>query len=140
MPSAQALRQDVPHPGRFPEPDGDWTALTHQAAAALGDKATAAAPHLVVDEGQDLSPGFHGLVRLAASSVTVFADECRRLTETNSTLTEITGALGCSTQGVGITGHRSTREIASLAEQFPVGDPDPRCRSAAGPCPSSATA
>ncbi|MFQ6851380.1 hypothetical protein AAIB46_10840 [Streptomyces sp. 35M1] len=39
-------------------------------------------PRRVVDEGQDLSPGFHRLVRIAAVSVTVFADECQRLTET----------------------------------------------------------
>lgn len=35
----------------------------------------ATTPHLVVDEGQDLSPGFYRLVRIAAASVTVFADE-----------------------------------------------------------------
>ncbi|MBL1101593.1 AAA family ATPase [Streptomyces coffeae] len=96
----------------------DWTALTHQAAATLGEN-EAAAPHLVVDEGQDLSPGFYRLARLAAASVTVFADECQRLTETNSTLTEITDALGRSTGRGEIAGnHRNSREIASLAEHF----------------------
>ena len=99
----------------------DWAALTHEAAATLGED-EAATPHLVVDEGQDLSPGFYRLVRLAAASVTVFADECQRLTDTNSTLTEITDALGRSTQRVEVSGnHRNTREIASLAEHFRTG-------------------
>ncbi|MGW7509379.1 AAA family ATPase [Streptomyces massasporeus] len=103
----------------------DWTALTHQAATSLG-AGEADVPHLVVDEGQDLSPGFYRLVRLAAASVTVFADECQRLTETNSTLTEITGALGRSTGRVEVSGnHRNTREIASLAEHFRTGGPQP---------------
>ncbi|KRV50218.1 hypothetical protein AQ490_13940 [Wenjunlia vitaminophila] len=103
----------------------DWTTLTHQAAATVGEN-EATAPHLVVDEGQDLSPGFYRLVRLVAASVTVFADECQRLTETNSTLTEITEALGRSTGRVEIAGnHRNTREIASLAEHFRTGGGNP---------------
>ncbi|MGW2433708.1 AAA family ATPase [Streptomyces sp. NPDC001640] len=103
----------------------DWTALTHQAAATLGEN-EGATPHLVIDEGQDLSPGFYRLVRLAAASVTVFADECQRLTETNSTLTEITDAFGRSTGRAEITGnHRNTREIASLAEHFRTGGTRP---------------
>ncbi|MER6596900.1 hypothetical protein [Streptomyces parvus] len=36
----------------------------------------ATTPRLAVDEGQDLSPGFYRLVRIAAASVTVFVDEC----------------------------------------------------------------
>jgi superfamily I DNA/RNA helicase len=99
----------------------DWAALTHRAADALGED-EAVIPHLVVDEGQDLSPGFYQLARIAAASVTVFADECQRLTETNSTLTEIADALGRSTARADISGnHRSTREIASLAEHFRAG-------------------
>ncbi|MET9145250.1 hypothetical protein [Streptomyces sp. NPDC004042] len=113
----------------------DWAALTGQAAASLGDN-EAATPHLVVDEGQDLSPGFYRMARLAAASVTVFADECQRLTETNSTLTEITDALGRSTGRGEISGnHRNTREIASLAEHFRTGGrrPDIPFRSGALP-------
>ncbi|MET7712966.1 hypothetical protein [Streptomyces sp. NPDC005407] len=101
----------------------DWTDLVHRAAATFGD-GDPATPHLVVDEGQDLPPGFYSLARLAAASVTVFADECQRLTETNSTLTEITTALGRATGRVEITGnHRNTREVATLAEHFRAGGP-----------------
>ncbi|MFH8414675.1 AAA family ATPase [Streptomyces collinus] len=113
----------------------DWTTLTGLAAEKLGAD-DSAAPHLVVDEGQDLSPGFYRLVRIAAASVTVFADECQRLTETNSTLTEITTALGRSTSRAEVGGnHRNTREIAALAERFRAGGtrPEPPFRS--GPLP-----
>ncbi|WP_411576320.1 hypothetical protein [Streptomyces mutabilis] len=95
----------------------DWTALTGQ-TGTLGTY-DATMPHLVVDEGQDLSPGFYRLVRIAAVSVTVFADECQRLTETNSTLNEITADLGRFTGRVEIArNHRNSREITSLAEHF----------------------
>ncbi|MFJ9109920.1 hypothetical protein [Streptomyces sp. NPDC102283] len=98
----------------------DWTAFTGQAARKLGtDDATM--PHLVVDERQDLSPGFDRLVRIATVSVTVFADGCQRLTETNSTLNEITDVLGRITGRVEIArNHRDSREIASLAEHFRI--------------------
>ncbi|MFE0919320.1 AAA family ATPase [Streptomyces nigra] len=103
----------------------DWAALTQDAAAALGENEEDT-PHLVIDEGQDLSPGFYRMARLAAASVTVFADECQRLTDTNSTLTEIADALGRSTQRVAITGnHRNSREIVSLAEHFRTGGARP---------------
>lgn len=96
----------------------DWMALMRLAALTLGES-DAAAPHLVIDEGQDLPPGFYQLVRLVAGSVTVFADECQRLTETNSTLGELTNALGRSTGCLEVGGnHRNTREIASLADHF----------------------
>ncbi|GGZ88282.1 hypothetical protein GCM10010389_28200 [Streptomyces echinoruber] len=113
----------------------DWTALIHRAAATFGgdDPAT---PHLVVDEGQDLPPEFYRLIRLAAASVTVFADECQRLTETNSTLAEITGALGRATGRAGIAGnHRNTREIASLAEHFRTGGSAPEMPFRSGTLP-----
>jgi superfamily I DNA/RNA helicase len=114
----------------------DWTALTHRAADTLGET-DASAPHLVIDEGQDLPPGFYRLGRLAAASVTVFADECQRLTETNSTLAEITDALGRSTEHVEVTGnHRNTREIASLAEFFRTGGPVPDMPARNGSLPA----
>ncbi|KUN22128.1 hypothetical protein AQJ23_29215 [Streptomyces antibioticus] len=113
----------------------DWTELTRRAAATLGED-DAATPHLVIDEGQDLPQGFYRLVRLAAASVTVFADECQRLTETNSTLAEITDALGRSTARVEITGnHRNTREIASLAEHFRTGGSRPEIPLRSGALP-----
>ncbi|MFI0718297.1 hypothetical protein [Streptomyces sp. NPDC021224] len=112
----------------------DWAALTHRAAGTFA--ADASPPHLVIDEGQDLPPGFFRLARLAAASVTVFADECQRLTETNSTLAEITNALGRSTGRVEVVGnHRNSREIASLAEHFRTGGPVPEMPAHSGSLP-----
>lgn len=114
----------------------DWTTLTHWTAATLGEDG-AATPHLVVDEGQDLPPGFYRLARLTAASVTVFADECQRLTETNSTLTEIAAGLGRSAGRVDVAGnHRNTREIASLAEHFRTGGPVSDMPVRSGPLPA----
>lgn len=113
----------------------DWTALTHRAADTVAET-DASPPHLVIDEGQDLPPGFFRLARLAAASVTVFADECQRLTETNSTLVEITDALGRSTGRVEVVGnHRNSREIASLAEHFRTGGPVPEMPVRGGSLP-----
>ncbi|MCB8905779.1 MULTISPECIES: AAA family ATPase [unclassified Streptomyces] len=113
----------------------DWSALIHRAAAGFGD-GDLATPHLVVDEGQDLPPGFYQLARLLGTTVTVFADECQRLTETNSTLTEITTALGRSTERVAIVGnHRNTREIAALAEHFRTGGTRPETPGRSGRLP-----
>ncbi|MCX5314784.1 AAA family ATPase [Streptomyces sp. NBC_00154] len=112
----------------------DWTALTRRAADTFGEDATT--PHLVIDEGQDLPPGFYQVARLTAASVTVFADECQRLTETNSTLTEITNALGRTTKRVEVDGnHRNTREIASLAEHFRTGGTRPAFPARSGSLP-----
>ncbi len=113
----------------------DWTTLIHRAAATF-DADDPGAPHLVVDEGQDLSPNFYGLARLSAASVTVFADECQRLTETNSTLDEITTFLGRATGRTEIGGnHRTTREIASLAEFFRTGSARPELPTLGGSRP-----
>ncbi|WP_257134287.1 ATP-binding domain-containing protein [Streptomyces sp. st77] len=113
----------------------DWPALINRAADTFGhdDPAT---PHLVVDEGQDLPPGFYRLARLLGTTVTVFADECQRLTETHSTLTEITTALGRAARHVEIAGnHRNTREIFALAEHFRTGGPLPEPPGRTGKLP-----
>lgn len=110
----------------------DWTELTGLAAATIDASETTVTPHLVVDEGQDLPPGFYRMVRLSAVSTTVFADECQRLTETNSTLNEIASTLGHSTSRVEISGnHRNTREIASSPNTSESVAHSRICRSAA---------
>ncbi|MFE9857516.1 hypothetical protein [Streptomyces sp. NPDC005780] len=114
----------------------DWTELTGLAAATIDASETTVTPHLVVDEGQDLPPGFYRMARLSAVSITVFADECQRLTETNSTLNEIASALGHSTRRVEVSGnHRNTREIASLAEHFRVSGTQPNMPVRSGTLP-----
>jgi len=95
----------------------DWDALFNRAADTVGDTG----PTLIVDEGQDLPPEFYLLVRMLNSRTTVFADECQRLTDTNSTLDEIARNLGRCTRHELAGNHRNTEQIASFAAHFHTG-------------------
>ncbi len=88
---------------------------------------------LVVDEGQDLPPEFYRLCRIADARLTVLADEHQVLTDTHSTLAEISGALGDCSPWELHTNHRNTRQLASLAAHFHGGPFPPRLPEAGGP-------
>ncbi|MDX2682471.1 DNA helicase [Streptomyces soliscabiei] len=109
----------------------DWPALYARAAE------TGPVPGLtlVVDEGQDLPPEFYRLSRLLGGRTTVFADECQRLTDTNSTLTEIAERLGRCTRLDLDGNHRNTRQIASFAAHFHTGAGLPVLPEHEGPPP-----
>ncbi|MCM1946148.1 AAA family ATPase [Streptomyces sp. G2] len=107
----------------------DWPALYER--AALSDQGTE--PILVVDEGQDLPPEFYRLCRILRSRTTVFADECQRLTDTNSTLAEIAQRLGRCARHELDGNHRNTRQIASLAAHFHTGSGMPPIPERDGP-------
>ncbi|WP_198358104.1 DNA helicase [Streptomyces fildesensis] len=109
----------------------DWPAFFERAAVAEPVPSLT----LVVDEGQDLPPEFYRLCRLLRARVTVYADECQRLTETHSTLAEITQRLGNCTRHDLEGNHRNTRRIAAFAAHFYTGAglPDPPDRE--GPVP-----
>ncbi|MFF0813254.1 AAA family ATPase [Streptomyces albogriseolus] len=108
----------------------DWDALHNRAA----DPASTA-PTLVVDEGQDLSPEFYLLCRMLHARTTVFADECQRLTDTNSTLDEIVRNLGRCTRHELDGNHRNTEQIAELAAHFHTGKGSPVLPGRQGPVP-----
>ncbi|CAL9384590.1 DNA helicase [Streptomyces sp. enrichment culture] len=108
----------------------DWDALHNRAA----DPASTA-PTLVVDEGQDLPPEFYLLCRMLHSRTTVFADECQRLTDTNSTLDEIVRNLGRCTRHELDGNHRNTEQVAELAAHFRTGAATPLLPGRQGPCP-----
>ncbi|WP_258564012.1 DNA helicase [Streptomyces himalayensis] len=95
----------------------DWHAFFERAA----ETEPVAGPTLVIDEGQDLPPEFYRLCRLLQARTTVFADECQRLTETNSTLAEITQRLGNCTRRELNGNHRNTHQIAAFAAHFHTG-------------------
>ena len=82
-----------------------------------------AKPFLLIDEGQDLPPGFYTVVRLVTDSFTVFADENQTLTEDNSTLTSIrdNARIGSDDEMSLKRNYRNTREIAELARVFYTG-------------------
>jgi hypothetical protein len=109
----------------------DWSALF--ALAAVEDPAEPFA--VVVDEGQDLPRPFYRLCRLLGVPVTVFADECQRITDTQSTLDEISTALGDCEHHQLTHQHRTTRPIAALAARFHTGAAAPPLPSRAGPVP-----
>ncbi|MGA5106365.1 AAA family ATPase [Streptomyces cellulosae] len=109
----------------------DWEALFNRAA----DPAATAEPVLVVDEGQDLPPEFYLLCRMLKARTTVFADECQRLTDTNSTLDEIGRNLGRCTRHEVDGNHRNTEQIAELAAHFHTGKGSPVLPARQGPVP-----
>lgn len=95
----------------------DWPALYERAA----ERGPVPGLTLVVDEGQDLPPEFYRLCRLLGARMTVFADECQRLADTNSTLAEIAGRLGRCDRHQIDGNHRNTYQIASFAAHFHTG-------------------
>lgn len=112
-------------------PDGwfDWPDLYERAAATDPPPGLA----LVVDEGQDLPPEFYRLCRLLGTRTTVYADECQRLTDTNSTLAEIAERLGHCARHELDGNHRNTRQIASFAAHFHTGAGLPPIPERGGP-------
>ncbi|MDG9689521.1 DNA helicase [Streptomyces sp. DH17] len=116
---------------RTPDRWYDWHALFERAA----DTGPLPGLTLVVDEGQDLPPEFYLLCRMLGARTTVYADECQRLTDTNSTLAEIVRNLGrCSRQELD-GNHRNTEQIASFAAHFHTGAGAPALPEGQGPPP-----
>lgn len=109
----------------------DWPELFTLAAVEEPSEPVA----LVVDEGQDLPRSFYRLCRLLGLPVTVFADECQRITDTQSTLDEISTALGDCVRHQLTHQHRTTRPIAALAARFHTGAAAPPLPSRTGPAP-----
>lgn len=109
----------------------DWPAFFERAAVAEPVPGLT----LVVDEGQDLPPEFYRLCRLLHARTTVYADECQRLTETHSTLAEITQRLGNRTRHDLEGNHRNTRPIAAFAAHFHTGAGLPGLPDREGPVP-----
>ncbi|MGW2696118.1 DNA helicase [Streptomyces sp. NPDC001296] len=109
----------------------DWPAFYERAAETEPDPSLT----LVVDEGQDLPPEFYRLCRLLGARTTVYADECQRLTDTNSTLAEIAQRLGKCTRHEVDGNHRNTRQIATFAAHFHTGAGLPALPDRDGPPP-----
>ncbi|MFI6016791.1 DNA helicase [Streptomyces sp. NPDC051287] len=109
----------------------DWEACYDRAAEA----GHVTGPTLVVDEGQDLPPEFYLLCRMLKARVTVYADECQRLTDTNSTLAEIAQRLGRCTRLELDGNHRNTLQIAEFAAHFHTGAAVPVLPAREGPPP-----
>ncbi|MGP3756146.1 DNA helicase [Streptomyces sp. IBSNAI001] len=109
----------------------EWSEFFQQAAV----HETAPGFSLVIDEGQDLPPDFYRFCRVLRARTTVYADECQRLTDTRSTLKEISASLGTGTAHEIAGNHRNTRQIAELAAHFHTGTVPPPLPSREGPPP-----
>jgi superfamily I DNA/RNA helicase len=99
----------------------DWQAAVAQLVTEPPEAGSV--PHLIIDEAQDLPKDFFFLARYLASNLMIFADENQRLTEDNSTISEIERSLGTLAERHELRrNYRNTREIARLARRFCVGD------------------
>ncbi len=94
----------------------DWDAIdTNYVAAQL----TPPFDHLVVDEGQNLPPGFFAWARKhGAKTITVFADEDQAIDDQRSSLQEICDAADLPDPVRLTQNHRNTPEIAAVAKHF----------------------
>ena len=79
-------------------------------------------PHLVVDEGQDLTEGFFVYAsRYISRTLSVFADDDQALGNQRTTLEQIKQAANLPSPVLLSDNHRNTPEIARLAEHFHSG-------------------
>lgn len=78
-------------------------------------------PHLIIDEGQDMPKEFYAVVRMIATTMTVFADENQQLTEDRSTIAEIRATTGIGSHATLSRNFRNTRAIAAVAATFYTG-------------------
>ncbi|WP_147470173.1 ATP-binding protein [Corallococcus sp. AB049A] len=75
--------------------------------------------HLVIDEGQNLPPGFFAWAhKVGARTLTIFADEDQSTDTQRSSLKEICAATGIGDPLRLPDNHRNTPEIAAVAEHF----------------------
>lgn len=93
----------------------DWAEILRSYRRA---KVTPEIGHLVVDEAQNLPPGFFAWARFAARHLDVFADEHQALDDVHSTLKAIRDGAGLPEPVRLIMNHRNTPEIADLAKHF----------------------
>ena len=103
----------------------DW-ASTDEIIQALPAEADPRSPYLVIDEGQDMPPGFYNaLVGLGFDRFFVVADQNQQITKTNSTRQDIENCLDIKTEDVFELrlNYRNDYPVAKLAGHFYTGDP-----------------
>lgn len=104
----------------------DWTQAS-AIIAALPLKTGAKWPFLIIDEGQDMPPGFYqALANLGFENFYVVADQNQQIVPgQNSTRQDIQNSLGITMENVIELqdNYRNTHPIARLAREFYTGDP-----------------
>lgn len=77
--------------------------------------------HVIIDEGQDFPREAYLFLRLAAASVTVFADENQRISGHNTTVRQICDAVGVEGPSELTRNYRNALPIAEVAAHFDAG-------------------
>lgn len=103
----------------------DWDRALVVASEAVMPEGSAL-PYLVIDEGQDMPPGFYqSLARLGFANFFVVADQNQQITSENSSIPDLRNALGLAPEGVIELklNYRNKYSVARLAREFYTGDP-----------------
>ena len=123
------LKRSVP---TLPPPEGemwkpiDWPEVLRQIGSLPAGKGPTRIPLLVIDEGQDMPPGFYdSLNQLGFEHIFVAADQNQQIKDENSSLKELKDHLCLDGDHViELTyNHRNNYPIARLARAFYTGDP-----------------
>lgn len=116
----------------LPPPEGetwkpiDWAEVRRQVGSLPAGKGPTRVPLLVIDEGQDMPPGFYdSLNQLGFDHIFVAADQNQQIKDENSSLQELKVHLCVDESDViELTyNHRNDYPIARLARAFYTGDP-----------------
>jgi len=105
--------------------DLDWPAI-NQAIAEAPSLPAPTTPYLIIDEGQDMPPGFYrALTNLGFVNFFVVADQNQRITDQHSTLREIQSILAIPPERrIELTvNYRNSYPVAHLARAFCPHDP-----------------
>lgn len=97
----------------------DWDAVMQD--ILLSDGKFPKFDHLAIDEGQDLPRDFYSVAKMISENLTVFADENQMLTDSQSTLKELTSILRPDGIHQLTRNYRNTLEIARFSSNFYVG-------------------
>lgn len=117
---------------KLPPPQGsswkpiDWPKVRRLIGSLPEQSEPGHLPLLVIDEGQDMPPGFYdSLNQLGFEHIFVAADQNQQINDENSSLKELKDSLCVDRDGViELTyNHRNTYPIARLARTFYTGDP-----------------
>lgn len=110
-----------------PQPNGwretDWPAVAERVAD--WEASTDAKPYLIIDEGQDMPPGFYDtLVAFGFENFFVVADQNQQITNENSSRHQLEDSLAVNGEDVMElkTNYRNRYSVARLAREFYTGD------------------
>ena len=99
----------------------DWNQVGTYAGEYYAKRKSLDLDYVLVDEAQDLPADFLGFLSSLGSNVTVFADENQRITDTQSTISQLRSAILPARELEVRTNFRNTAPVARLARHFYTG-------------------